>query len=205
MLPESLNTDLLWHAAGLFSKPESPRPNWSGYMQRISHADHLPNATITLLPIIDLHPSNYTCIYSTLLFVIDQFKKLNIVTPSITFHQPLWLKPTKIVFEKSLNIVVQLGGFHTGSIGSLMDGSGIESVLQRVYGENSVCFVGKQSQEHYVDTFCLQVLSIKLQQMLFNEGEEEKEYDTMTNKEMEEIEVALSPWQDPSEVYAWKN
>lgn len=143
VLPESLNADILWHAAGLFSSQQKPRPNWSGYMQRISNGDHLPNSTITLLPIIDLNPSNYTCIYSTLLFVIDQCKKLDIVTPSITFDQPLWLKATEIVIEKSLNIVVHLGGFHTlisfaGSIGSLMDGSGIESMLQTVYGENTV-------------------------------------------------------------------
>ena len=208
VLPESLNTDLLWHAAGLFSKPESPRPNWSGYMQRISHGDHLPNATITLLPIIDLNPSSYTCIYSTLLFVIDQCKKLNIVTPSITFDQPLWLKATEIVFEKSLNIVVHLGGFHTlmsfaGSIGSLMDGSGIESVLQTVYGENSVKHMlgGKAIARALRGHILLEsALTIKLQQMLFNEGEEEKEYDTMTKVEIEEIEVALSSGQDPSEV-----
>ena len=113
VLPEPLNTDILWHAAGLYSTPETPRPNWSGYMERVSNGDHLPNSTITLLPVIDLNPSDYTCIYSTLLFVIDQFKKLYIITPSITFDQPLWLKATEIVIEKSLNIVVHLGGFHT--------------------------------------------------------------------------------------------
>ena len=85
VLPTELNTDLIWHSASFFFKPESPRPNWSGYMQRISHGDQLPSAAITLLPIIDLKPTDYTCIYSSLLFVINQCKKLNITTPSITF------------------------------------------------------------------------------------------------------------------------
>lgn len=143
VLPESMNTDVLWLTASLFLTQDKPRPSWSGYMQKVSHGDHPQNATITLLLIIDLNPSNYTCIFSTLLFLIEQCKKLNIVTPSITFDQPLWLKATEIAVEKSLNIVVHLGGFHTlmsfvGSIGSLMDGSGIESVLQLVYGENSI-------------------------------------------------------------------
>ena len=83
--------------------------------------------------------TNYTCIYSTLLFVINQCKKLNIITPSITFDQPLWLKATEISIEKSLDVVIHLGGFHTlmsfaGSLGFVMDGSGIESVFQTVYG-----------------------------------------------------------------------
>ena len=80
VLPKALNTDLIWHAASLFSKPEIPRPNWSGYRQRISHGDHLPSAAITLLPIIDLKPIDYPCIYSTLLFVINQRKKPYITT-----------------------------------------------------------------------------------------------------------------------------
>ena len=91
---------LIWHAASLFSKSESPGPNWSGYMQRISHGDHLLSAANTLWPIIDLKPTDYTCIYSTLLFVINQCKKLNITTPSTTFDQPLWLKATEIAIEK---------------------------------------------------------------------------------------------------------
>ena len=109
-------------------------------MQLMTSGNHLPKA---FLPIIDLNPSSYTCVYSTLLFVIDQCKKSNINTPSITFDQPLWLKATEVATEKSLDVVVHLGGFHTlmsfmGSIGTLMDGSGIASALQTIYGENSV-------------------------------------------------------------------
>ena len=112
-------------------------------MQRISHGDHLPSVAITLLPIIDLKPTDYTCIYSTLLFVINQSKKFNITTPSITFDQPLWLKATEIAIENSLDAVIHLGGFHTlmsfaSSLGFVMDGSGIESMFKTVYGEDAV-------------------------------------------------------------------
>ena len=128
VLPTSLTADCIWQAAAMFSKSTQPRPNWSGYMQDISTGAYPPKSTITLLPITGLNPSDHTCIYSTLLFVIDQSQRLSIVTPSITFDQPLWLKATEIAIEKSLNIVVHLGGFHTlmsfaGSIGLLMDGS----------------------------------------------------------------------------------
>lgn len=112
-------------------------------MQDISTGTHPPKSNIKMLPIININPSDPTCIYSTLLFVIDQSKKLNVETPSITFDQPLWYKATDIVIEKSLKIVVHLGGFHTlmsfvGSIGCFMDGSGLECALQTIYGENSV-------------------------------------------------------------------
>ena len=52
---------------------------------------------IGFLLIMDLDPTDENCIYSTLLFVIDQAKLLNVETPSITFDQPLRLKATGIV------------------------------------------------------------------------------------------------------------
>lgn len=108
----SIDVDRLWHAAGLFMTSESPRPNWNGFMQDISKGSHPPKSNITMLPIIDLNPTDESCIYSTLLFVIEQSNKLNIDTPSITFDQPLWLKSLEIITAKSLNIVTLLGGFH---------------------------------------------------------------------------------------------
>ena len=101
-----MNVDRLWQVEGMCSSSDSPRPNWSGYMQLMTSGDHLPRADISFLPIVDLNPSSYTCVYSTLLFVLDQCKKLNINTPSITFDQPLWLKATEIAAEKSLDVVL---------------------------------------------------------------------------------------------------
>ena len=80
-------------------------------MQDISNG-HPPKSNITMLPIIDLNPTDESCIYSTLLFVIEQSNKLNIEIPSTTFDQPLWLKSLENITAKSLNIVSLLGGFH---------------------------------------------------------------------------------------------
>ena len=49
-------------------------------------------ATGKFLPIIDLNPANETRIYSTLLFVIDEAKRIGIPTPCIIFYQLLWRK-----------------------------------------------------------------------------------------------------------------
>ena len=62
-----LGIDALWHCAGLFKKAERQgfRPNWNGFMELVSSGkNHLSKATITMLPLIDLNPSNESCIYS---------------------------------------------------------------------------------------------------------------------------------------------
>ena len=140
--------NLLWHSAWLLSSPDKQRPNWSGFMQcsTKSKEETTKPTHITFLPIIDLNPSNETCIHSTLRFVIAQAKKLNVKTPSITFDQPLWLKATGIIHDENLPIVCKLGGFHTlmsflGSIGNMMQGSGLEDLFSEVYAENSVAHI----------------------------------------------------------------
>ena len=49
---------------------------------------------------------------TTLLFIQQQAAALNILTPCITFDQPLWIKSVEIVVSKSMNVVCKLGGFH---------------------------------------------------------------------------------------------
>ena len=80
--------------------------------------------------------------YSTLLFVIKGLR-IGILTPCITFDQPLWLKAMSIIKEKDLDIVCRLGGFHMlmsflGGIGKLMVGSGLEEVFEEIYSEDTV-------------------------------------------------------------------
>ena len=137
--------DLLWHSSWFLSSLEQHRPNWSGFLQCSTSAVSSKGSTcsINFLPIIDLNPSDESCIYSTLLFVISQAKKLNVHTPCITFDQPLWIKAFDIIHAENLPIVCRLGGFHTlmsflGSIGTLMKGTGLEDLLSEVYAENSV-------------------------------------------------------------------
>jgi len=121
------------------------RPNWSGFMQCATSIseNNKRHSTVQLLPIIDLSPSSETCIYSTLLFIINQAKKIGVNTPCVTFDQPLWLKAMGIIEKEKLPIVCRLGGFHTlmsflGSLGILMKGSGLEDLFAEVYAENSI-------------------------------------------------------------------
>ena len=140
--PADSKLDLLWHVSH-FRGIKATRPGWSGYMQEISQGEFPGRSQINMLPIIDLDPSNMTCIYSTLLFVCDQAKRFEVHTPVITFDQPLWIKATEIVENSNLKIVLILGGFHmmmsfAGSIGTLMAGSGLNTALETIYGPVSV-------------------------------------------------------------------
>ena len=140
MQDTSANLDLLWK----LTRPllRSPRPVWSGTMQKICEGDYPGQSSIMFLPMIDLDPSDKTCIYSTLLFVSEQAKRYH-VTPVITFDQPLWLKALMIVRgepqdSELKSIVLRLGRLHTemsflACIGHIMAGSSIQEVLELVY------------------------------------------------------------------------
>ena len=112
-------------------------------MQSLSTGRDVCKSEPLFLPVIHLKSTNETCIYSTLSFVEDQAKKLNIITPGITFDQPLWLKALEIVLSKKMNMVCRLGGFHTimtflGNVGKLMSGSGLSELLETYYDANTV-------------------------------------------------------------------
>ena len=139
--PEA-NLDLLWHATWFFAPTNNPRPNWSG---NITGNNSIRISISTVPPIIDLNPSDETCIYSTVLFVIEEAKKLNIPSPCITFDQPLWQKAMGIMKDKNLQTVCRLGGFHMlmsflGSMGNLMNGSSWEKAFEEVYSEDTIIF-----------------------------------------------------------------
>lgn len=123
------------------------RPSWAGFMQSINHGSHSGKSSITILPMIDLNPSDFTCIYSTLQYV-EQQAAVHGITPIITFDQPLYLKALLIISNAPANsplkkIVLLLGGFHTvmsflGCIGSLMEDMGLQETFETIYAANSV-------------------------------------------------------------------
>jgi hypothetical protein len=142
VLPPLLTVGLVWHMSAFVEKLGNTRPNWSGYMQTVCEGDHSPPADIEMLQLIDMHPTDKSCIFSTLMHVCEQGRKLN-VTPSITFDQPLWLKACAISRAVNADVVCRLGGFHTvmnflGSIGSVMAGSGLEELFGLIYGQDTV-------------------------------------------------------------------
>ena len=116
-------------------------------MQTVSEGSYPGQSAITFLPIIDMQPTNMTCIYSTLHFVSNLAAKYK-VKPVLTFDQPLWWKAQLIIDSEPTNsdlrsLILQLGGFHTqmsylGAIGHLMTGSGLRDLLEVIYAPDAV-------------------------------------------------------------------
>ena len=96
---------------------------------------------------IDLTPSDPTCVRSTLEYDVDHASRYN-TTPVITFDQQLWWIAYMVIESQPrqsplYQIILILGGFHSqmsflGSIGSLMAGSGLKEAMAQVYAEGSV-------------------------------------------------------------------
>ena len=113
-------------------------PSWSGYMSWATNTAILEESHISLLPIIDLHATDSSALYSLLSFVTEQCKILNVDMPCVTFDQQLYVKAFEIVSSMKMRIFVRFGGFHQlmsflGSIRKLMEKSGLGTALKTVY------------------------------------------------------------------------
>ena len=66
--------DVIWYSEWIFSSQSHTRPSWSGFMQQSVYKVEVEfqQSDVPLLPIIDLLPTDLTCIYSTLAFIQDQ-------------------------------------------------------------------------------------------------------------------------------------
>ncbi|CAG2218591.1 unnamed protein product [Mytilus edulis] len=123
--------------------------SWSAIMHKTS-GSYPGQSNITFLPMIDLNPSDESCIYTTLHFVCKEAKK-NKCTPILTFDQPLYWKAMTIVQNEPTTsslkcLVLKLGGFHAemsfiGSIGYLMSGSGLMNIFETVYASTAVSYI----------------------------------------------------------------
>ena len=122
--------------------------SFSSFMSSmLSSKDHTGVSGITFLPMINMPPTELTCVKSTLHFILQICKERK-VTPVITFDQPLYFKAQTIIFAEPENsplrdIVLRLGGFHTSmsflaSIGNIMAGSGLQEILEVFNAPRSV-------------------------------------------------------------------
>ncbi|CAH3177828.1 unnamed protein product [Porites lobata] len=124
------------------------RPAWAGMMQVIHQGNHKGKSSITFLPMIDMNPSDVTCVSSTLKFVSEHAQRHNIANPIVTFDQPLWWTAFNIIQTEQADsdlrkVILRLGAFHTemsflGTIGHLMAGSGLRELLELIYASNAV-------------------------------------------------------------------
>ncbi|XP_074034537.1 uncharacterized protein [Leptinotarsa decemlineata] len=125
---------------------EKELPSWRGFMEVLSL--YLPQdnvSRIVCLPFINEPPSKYTSINTAIVHAMAECKQLKQKTCIVTFDQPLFIKATEIVAgnDEMKNVVVRLSGFHMlmsflGSIGNIMDGSGLEDIWGTVYASESV-------------------------------------------------------------------
>ena len=96
---------------------------------------------------IDLDPSDPSCIYTTMKFVSSQARRYD-ATPILTFDQPLTWKALTIIQSQPdgsdlKGMVLRLGVFHMqmsflGSIGHLTAGSGLQELFEVVFAGNAV-------------------------------------------------------------------
>ena len=140
--PDLLNMTNVWHIC-VFTGATKLRPNWPGFMQSVCTGTHPGACHIEFLSLVDQNPTDYNCVYSTLMYVSQQAKSLGLPVACVTFDQPLYIKAVDVTFKAQLDVVVRLGGFHTmmsfmGSLGHVMRGSGIEDVLLLLFGENTI-------------------------------------------------------------------
>ena len=78
--------------------------------------DHPGKASVMFLPVIDMNPSDSTCIYSTLVCSSVSMHKDIVYAPILTFDQPLWWKALMIIESRPeesdlRRIVLYLDGF----------------------------------------------------------------------------------------------
>ena len=171
--------DVVW-VCNRLCKPDSP--SWAGFMSLKSCVEQKPSSTVTMLPVIDLNSSDPNSLFSLLQFIVKQCEKQNIPETAVTFDQPLFLKAFEIVNAKSMPIFVRLGGFHQlmsflGSIGFIMEGSGLREAFECVYAPISVGHM--LSGEAYARAVCSHLMvssaliSIILEPYLNSLSEEE--------------------------------
>ena len=87
--------EILPNVSRRFKTVSTLKPLWNGFMKS-SYGDLNPGkSTIHFLPMIDMKATDYSCIYSTMLFVQNLGRKYSkdIV---LTFDQPLYWKAVKI-------------------------------------------------------------------------------------------------------------
>ncbi len=149
--------DLLWELSFNFKRAT---PNWQGMMHTVHRgSEHPGQSSVLYLPIIDMYSGDKTCILSTLEFLSNLAMKHHVV-PIITFDQPLYWKAAELIINSPNNnlkeIVSMLSCFHTfmnllGAIGTLMKGTGLQRILEVVYGESTVVHMmtGKSVQRSF--------------------------------------------------------
>lgn len=138
-------SDILW----LYSKFKGfpAVPGWNLFMEQVTSDLVFEKTFAAYLPFINAPPTDYDTIFTALLEAADKCKANGQKICMVTFDQPLYLKARFIISNctdsRLHNVVPRLGGFHLlmsflGSIGHIMDGSGLKDLFNTIYALNSI-------------------------------------------------------------------
>jgi len=137
--------DFVW-LVSKFLKIENT-PSWSGFMESATRGGEYEKSKIVFLPFIRSPPSNYSTLYSALIFAQKTADAVGRQVCIVTFDLPLNLKAREIVEslpqEMAVRFFIRLGGFHQlvsflSAIGYIMNGSGIKEFLMTIFVSNSI-------------------------------------------------------------------
>lgn len=141
--------DFLW----FYSKFSSDKtPGWNGFMEQAHINDEYQTSEMMFLPFVNNPPTSFDTILTVMAeSARDNFEYHKQKFIFITFDQQLYVKAWEILASVDRNndplhlasIKLRLGGFHTlmsflGSVGFIMDGSGLKEALCTIYASNSV-------------------------------------------------------------------
>ncbi|XP_043503861.1 uncharacterized protein LOC122525249 [Polistes fuscatus] len=121
-------------------------PSWRGFMEVLTAENTYHVSKVVCLPFINQPPSNMSTINTALRAALVEARQIKQKTCFVTFDQPLYYKARAIVGASQdtlKDVVVRLGGFHLlmsylGSIGHIMNGSGLEDIWAVTYAPASV-------------------------------------------------------------------
>ena len=152
-------------------------------------ADNLNTSSLINLPMLDMSPTEPTCMYSTPKYIADLSDKFGMV-PICTFDQQLWWKALEVLNSPRCdieNFVIRLGEFHTrmnflGCIGYIMANSGLSEIFELVYAGNTIphLFSGKALDRAWR---AHQLVDISLNTLLLKEILESEDLNTENLKD----------------------
>ncbi|KYM99414.1 hypothetical protein ALC62_09846 [Cyphomyrmex costatus] len=144
---ETSSLDFTWSYSKFVNKKSD---GWNGFMEK-SHCTW-PYSTLKIIPLpfINNPPTDFDTIFTSLVEAANKCQNQEQKFVFVTFDQPLYYKACEILASVNpendpynlSSVIARLGGFHLlmsflGSIGFIMDGSGLKEAFCEIYAENS--------------------------------------------------------------------
>lgn len=125
-------------------------PGWNAVIEDYYINESYEKSRVICLPFINNTPTDFDTVYTVIDYSEKKRKEFNQGHMFVTFDQTLYIKAREIIAVYSNspdnnfnNVIVRLGSFHLlmsfmGCIGYIRHGSGLSTILSKVYAEKSV-------------------------------------------------------------------